>query len=193
MEQQELKTLKIIEAIEKDNSQSQRELAKRLGISLGLVNSLLKKIVQKGYFKVTTIPKNRIRLILTPKGFSEKISLTYRYLTHAVNYYTELREKLCSIVQRIDEENQKTIVIYGANELTEIICLILKEYELELLSIVDDEKAGQKMFGMTIADSSFLDKNSFDAVIVTQMNSNREAMMPILECSVRENRIYRIY
>ncbi len=175
MEQQEIKTLRIIEALEKDDTQSQRDLSNNLGISLGLVNSLLKRIVNKGYFKVTTITKNRMRFALTPKGFAEKVTLTYRYISHAVGYYSEIRDKICEIVEKIIANKHKKIIIYGANELAEITSFILREYNLNLLFIVDDKKAGQRMFGLTIVDTSLLNTTLFDALIVANMDPDERS------------------
>ena len=62
MDNQDLRTLKILEEIDKENAPSQRELAKELNISLGLVNSFIKRLVKTGYFKITNIQKNRIKL-----------------------------------------------------------------------------------------------------------------------------------
>ena len=57
MDAQDIRTLKIFEEIESDQAPSQRELAQKLNVSLGLVNSFVKRLAHMGYFKVTTIPK----------------------------------------------------------------------------------------------------------------------------------------
>jgi len=192
MDQQEIKTLKILEAIEEDHNQSQRDLSKRLGISLGLVNSLIKRILKKGYFKVTTIPKNRVKYILTPKGFSEKTTLTYKYLSHAVDFYLDIRNRINQLVEDIATAGHKDIVIYGANELAEISCTVLRGYDLNLLGIVDNERAGEKMAGITIMPSPFILKSSFDAIIVTSSNINCLNADPILQGKIQYNKIYVI-
>jgi len=66
MDQQELRTLQLLEEIESNRSPSQRDLATHLNISLGLVNAFMKRLAKKGYFKITNIPRNRVRYILTP-------------------------------------------------------------------------------------------------------------------------------
>ncbi len=48
---------KIIKEIEKDNSISQRALAKRLGYSLGKINYLIKALVEKGIIKLERFKK----------------------------------------------------------------------------------------------------------------------------------------
>ena len=77
MDNQDIRTLKLLEEIENGHVPSQRDLAKTLNVSLGLVNSFIKRLAHKGYFKITTIPKNRVKYILTPKGAAEKARLTY--------------------------------------------------------------------------------------------------------------------
>lgn len=192
MDQQEINTLKLLEAIEKDDTQSQRDLAKKLGISLGLVNSLIKRIAKKGYFKITTVPKNRVKYILTPKGFSEKIALTYRYISYSINFYTDIRDKICKIAETIVATDQKRVIIYGANELAEIACIVLQEYDLDLIGIIDDEKAGGKILGKTIFKSFFLKNNSFDAIILAHLNSASQEFESLSHFIMQQGTIYTL-
>jgi len=83
MDHKDIRTLKLLEEIEENHVQSQRELAKKLNISLGLVNSFIKRLAHKGFFKITTIPKNRVKYILTPEGAVEKTRLAYKYIQHS--------------------------------------------------------------------------------------------------------------
>ena len=83
----EIRTLKILEALEKDPTQTQRDLSHQLKISLGLVNAFTKRLVKKGYFKITTIPKNRIQYMLTPKGWLKKLGSpinTFHFLCNTI-------------------------------------------------------------------------------------------------------------
>jgi len=192
MDQQDINTLKLLEAIERDNTQSQRDLAKKLGISLGLVNSLIKRIARKGYFKISTLPKNRVKYILTPKGFSEKIALTYRYISHSINFYTDIRDKICEIVQSIVSADQKRVIIYGANELSEIACIVLREYNLDLVAIIEDEKSGEKICGITVAKTSFLNQNSFDAIIVAHLGPAALITKPLSKFMIQQDTVYTL-
>ena len=53
----DLRTLKILEKVDNDRTPSQRDLARDLNISLGLVNSFIKRLAQKGYFEIGHLPK----------------------------------------------------------------------------------------------------------------------------------------
>ena len=61
MEKEDLNILRLMREIDRDGNSSQRELSRRLNISLGLVNTFLKRLIKKGYFKVKTMPRNRVR------------------------------------------------------------------------------------------------------------------------------------
>lgn len=196
MDPKEIKTLKVIEALENNSNHSQRELAKKLDISLGLINSLIHRVVRKGYIKIAFLNKNRAKYLLTPKGITKKSILTNRYILHSISHYNYIREKLCALIEALSIADKKKIVLYGANELAEIAGIILQEYELNLIAIVDDDKAGKKMIGMTVVESSFLGENHFDALIMTQLDrlqiTPQITIDEIVSHGVQQNRIFCI-
>lgn len=174
MEQQDIKKLKILEALEEDPLQSQRDLSRRLKISLGLVNAFTKRLTKKGFFKITTLPKNRIRYILTPKGITEKTRLTYQYISYSIQYYKDTQDKLKNIFDSLSEQNKKRIFFLGVSELTEIAYITLQKTDLSLAGVIDNELAGNKFMGMSIEDLSALNEFSSDDTIFITKLSNRK-------------------
>ena len=73
MDQVSQRDLKILTEISERQDITQRGLSK----SLGLTHLYLKGLARKGYIKITTIPPNRLKYLLTPQGLSEKSRLTY--------------------------------------------------------------------------------------------------------------------
>ena len=80
---------------DRDGGATQRTLAIELGLALGLTNLYLKRLARKGYINITTIPRNRIRYLLTPQGFMEKSRLTYLYMQYFLSYYHDMRTRSC--------------------------------------------------------------------------------------------------
>ena len=171
MDHHDIHSLRILEEIERDDSQSQRELARKLDISLGLVNSFIKRLGHKGYFKITTIPKNRAKYILTPKGFAEKTRLTYEFIQYSFHFYKTARGKLKKLLSVLENDGVKSVVFYGASNLAEIAYVSLKETRLELIGIVDDFKSGEKFLGFTTLHPSILSGLTYDRILVTSINS----------------------
>lgn len=118
----------ILKSVESKNIVTQRELAKRTGLSLGAVNVLIKRLIQKGLLKIEHINTRTIRYILTPKGLLEKARLTYQYIIISYNHIFDIERKIEQIVN--NKEDTTGIVLYGEkDELYEII--ISKLYTMD--------------------------------------------------------------
>ena len=63
--------LGLLEAIDREGEQSQRAMAEKFGVALGLVNAYLKTCIKKGYVKVQRLPPRRYVYVLTPKGLAK--------------------------------------------------------------------------------------------------------------------------
>ena len=189
MDNKDLRTLKILEEIDKENAPSQRELAKELNISLGLVNSFIKRLVKKGYFKINNIPKNRVRYILTPKGVAEKTQLTYQYIQYSYQFYREARKKLSNLFNDLESQGVRRIILYGANDFSEIAYLSIQETPIAMVAVADDEKIGEKFLGNRVIGSSTLDSLSFDRILISSMNSTDAVLEKILEKGISRNKL----
>src|SRR5438445_12758550 len=94
--------LQLLNAVERNVAVTQRSLARNLGVALGLTNLYLKRLVRKGYIKITTIPRSRIKYLLTPQGFTEKSRLTYLYMQYSLSYYRDMRTRLKEMMSTFD-------------------------------------------------------------------------------------------
>ncbi|MBA3017120.1 MAG: winged helix-turn-helix transcriptional regulator [Proteobacteria bacterium] len=181
MDHNDIRTLKLLEEIEENHVQSQRELAKKLDISLGLVNSFIKRLAHKGFFKITTIPKNRVKYILTPEGAVEKTRLTYKYIQHSYRFYKDARYKLRKLFQKLEAEGVSLIVFYGASDLAEIAYISLQETSIEMVAVVDMLNAGKQFLGYSVLDPVFLSSLSFDRILITAIDSREQIIDGIIE------------
>ena len=189
MDNQDLRTLKILEEIEKDKAPSQRYLAGKLNISLGLVNSFLKRLAQKGLFKITSIPKNRVKYILTPKGAAEKTRLTYKYIQYSFQFYKSARQKLRALFSSLSVSGTLSIVFYGASDLAEIAYISLKETPIQLVAVVDDNKAGDIFMDFVISSPNRLETISFDKILITSIKEPEKALEKILQKGISRSKV----
>ena len=85
----------ILRKIQKKPNSSQRELAKKLGFSLGKLNYCLKGLQNKGLIKIQNFKKNPKKInylyILTPKGISTKTRLTINFMKRKIQEYDQLK------------------------------------------------------------------------------------------------------
>jgi hypothetical protein len=81
----------LLDAIGRTDQHTQRSLAGRLNIALGLTNALLKRCVAKGLVKIQNAPARRYAYYLTRKGFAEKSRLVAEYLTVSLAFFRRAR------------------------------------------------------------------------------------------------------
>jgi EPS-associated MarR family transcriptional regulator len=89
---------KVLHILEKNPKITQRELAKKLGVSLGSVNFFLKALIEIGHIKINNFKKNPNKsaylYLLTAKGLSKKIILATGFLMRKLNEYEALKMEI---------------------------------------------------------------------------------------------------
>ena len=189
MDKKDIRTLKFLEEIDNDQTPSQRDLSRKLDVSLGLVNSFIRRLVRKGYLKITTVPKNRVKYILTPKGATEKTRLTYQYIQHSFTFYKKTREKLKRLFKELMAQGIRCVVFYGVSDFAEIAYISLQETSIQMVDIVDDNKIGETFLGVVVKKPTILDLLSFDRIFITSMNKEDGILEKLLKKGIPRNKI----
>ncbi len=91
-----------------DNPQiTQRELALRLGVSLGATNFVLRALLDKGAIKVRNFrgsaQKASYAYVLTPRGLADKAALTARFLMRKREEYEALKAEIEAVTQELNQ------------------------------------------------------------------------------------------
>lgn len=189
MEKDDIQTLRLMGEIEQDGNHSQRELSRKLNISLGLVNSFLKRLVSKGYFKATTMPRNRVKYFLTPQGLAKKSKLTVKYLRYSVNFYKEIKHLLLEKYHSLEENNVHSIIFFGAGEVAELAYLYLQLTEIQLRGMVDNQMENEKFFEFAIEGIERLNQPDWDVILLTRLSNVDQDIQFLLNHNVKANRI----
>jgi len=192
MDQDELRTLKLLEAVDSREPPTQRELARDLNISLGLVNAFMKRLAKKGYFKITHIPKNRVKYLLTPRGALEKSRLTYRYIRYSVGFYREIREMLVTLFGRLEEEGVKKIALCGCGEVAELAHLFLQNTSIKLAGIFDEKSDERKFFGHRVKSYEQLTSDGYEYILLTQTEDIQSHFDRLVGLGVKPERILHL-
>jgi len=93
---------------------TQREIAERLGISLGGLNFCLKALIDKGWVKMDNFSQSKNKFgyayLLTPVGMTEKALLTTRFLKRKMQEYQDLKAEIAALkidVAQADNTSQQ--------------------------------------------------------------------------------------
>lgn len=159
----------LLTEVERDGAVTQRSLASKLGVALGLANLYLKRLARKGYIKITTIPSHRVRYLLTPQGFAEKSRLTYLYMEYSLSHYRDMRARLRETLSHAVRNGTKRVVIYGTGELAEMAYLSLREMHMTLVGFVDDNQQ-EAFLSYPVWPPEVLSEWEFDAVLLADFD-----------------------
>jgi len=92
---------RIVRLIDEKPAISQRELADRLGISLGKTNYCVRALMDKGLLKATRFcnsqNKRAYLYVLTPNGIREYANITMRFLQRKSAEYEALKNEIAEI------------------------------------------------------------------------------------------------
>ena len=181
----------LLSEISGEEQLSQRELAKRLGIALGLVNSYLKNLVAKGFVRVASFPKNRYAYLLTPKGFTEKSRLAYQHLSYFSGLYTVARQDYLKLFRGLSGQGVKGVAFCGIDEVAEIAYLSLKEVGLELELAMDPEAAGRKFFDRQVVTPALALLSGNHRIVITSLKRGEALREELLRLGAEPSRIYQ--
>ena len=99
---------RLLKILNKEPKLGQREMAKRIGISLGKVNYCVSELSAKGWIKITRLKSARKKLpyiyMLTPKGLEEKGKLTVRFLRRKLSEYEEIKKQIRELHHEVEQE-----------------------------------------------------------------------------------------
>lgn len=192
MDKEDLHVLQLLGELDRNGSSSQRELSQRLNVSVGLVNTFLKRLANKGYFKVKTLPKNRLKYFLTPEGLARKSKLTTEYLRYSINFYKDIKHLLLDQYQEMESKLVRRILFFGAGEVAELAYLYLQLTNLHLAGIIDEQKKGKNFFGHAIAGVDRVHQSDWDRILLTRLDGTEEAIETLLKAGIHHERITSI-
>jgi DNA-binding MarR family transcriptional regulator len=170
MERNVERDLEILTAIGEGRPLTQRALAQRLGVALGLTNLYLKRLARKGFIKVVEFPqkpaaRKRLRYLVTPTGIAEKSRLTYEHMAYSLSLFRRARQTLRESLALLPEVGMKRIALYGTGEAAELAYLALKEFGLEPVGVFAQD-AGGAFLGFTVRSLAELAQEDVDGVVV---------------------------
>jgi EPS-associated MarR family transcriptional regulator len=92
---------RIMRILQENPDLTQRELAEKLGISVGGLNYCLNALIDKGLVKMQNFSKSKNKFkyvyLLTPMGIAEKVALTTRFLSRKLEEYEALELEIHSL------------------------------------------------------------------------------------------------
>ena len=122
--------LTILEHIENEPDTTQATLAEKVGVAVGTVNWHLKRLVAKGYIKVTRAERKKLKYLITPEGIALRARLLVDYIQTSMGLYRLVRDRSLAAIKTIKKKGHDTVCLIGEGEVAEILRLTCFEQGL---------------------------------------------------------------
>jgi DNA-binding MarR family transcriptional regulator len=185
---EEALTLGVLEAVGTRQDLTQRHLADKLGVALGLANSYLRRCVRKGLVKIQQAPANRYLYYLTPQGFAEKSRLTAAYLAASLDFYHGAGASLTACYAAMAAAGHRRVLFAGMSELAEIASVRAHDHDVELVGTWDGGATVARFLGHPVW-RALAEAAPHDAVLFTDMAAPG-ATWAALQALVPTERLY---
>ncbi len=110
----DIATLQVIaETLEQEPMASQRVLAENAGISIGLMNAILKRFVERGWIMLKNVNLRKLSYAVTAEGIAELRTRSQNFARRTFALANEYNQKLCQFVQTARKSGKTRVILYG--------------------------------------------------------------------------------
>lgn len=120
--EQDLATLQVIsETLKEDPQASQRTLAKKVNVSLGMMNAILGRFVERGWIMLTNVNGRKLAYAVTPEGISELAKRSKSFALRTFKLANVYSESFCKKFLEAKSAGKTKVVLYGDSYIKFII------------------------------------------------------------------------
>lgn len=125
--------LQILEHIESNPDATQSTLAEYLGVAVGTVNFVVRRMIDKGYIRVKRLERKRLKYMVTPQGIAIRAKLAMTSIDYSMRLYRETRTEAKRLMKKVVQKGYKQVSICGTGEIADVVRLTCLEYGLKVV------------------------------------------------------------
>ena len=103
----------IADTLKEEPMASQRVLAENAGMSIGLMNAVIKRFVERGWIMLTNVNLRKFSYAITPAGIAELTARSQTFAKRTFAIANKYNETLCQAVSDAKKEGKNKLVLYG--------------------------------------------------------------------------------
>ena len=122
----------LLDEIAKDSMVTQANLSQRLGIAVGSVNWYMKRLINRGWVKVSHLSRTRLQYDLTPEGMAVFTERAMLYAKDSLKVYKSFRQKAKAVIADLSTKGITHVYLDGSDEIMDILRLTCLEADISL-------------------------------------------------------------
>ena len=171
--------LRLLEEVDSTPDLSQRQIARRLGVALGVANLLVRRLAKQGYIKVTHLGWKRWVYVVTPRGMTRKVYLTLGYIERFIAHYQRVRQLLREDISILPLNRESRVAIVGTSELAELAFLALRDIGVDDIEVFERSPSRVDFLGMRVQELESMVPSGYAKIVIadtTDSNSMRDEL-----------------
>jgi len=113
----------LLKEIGQDPMVTQASLSNRLGIAVGSVNWYIKRLIHRGWVKVSHLDRTRLKYDLTSEGMTVFTQRALLYARDSLKIYGKFRKMAKMLVKELKQKGIHQVNIEGNDEVMDILRL----------------------------------------------------------------------
>jgi DNA-binding MarR family transcriptional regulator len=122
----------LLNEIAQDSLVTQANLSERLGIAVGSVNWYIKRLIARGWVKVSHLDRTRLKYDITPTGMKVFTQRAMLYARDSLKVYGDYRQKAKALVMELKQAGIQQVYLDGEDEMIDILRLTCFEAGLHI-------------------------------------------------------------
>jgi DNA-binding MarR family transcriptional regulator len=129
----------IYDSSEQEVPLRQRDMARIAGASLGMTNSILKRLAKRGWISIKKLNSRNIQYAITLEGMNELIHRSYRYFKRTIRNVVYHKDRIDEAIFTAKKNNFIAVLLIGSSDLEFIVEHACQYYGLSFLKTADPD------------------------------------------------------
>ena len=173
--------LSLLYAVHDQPNISQHAIGRIAHLSSSMVNNYFKRFKVEKLVRVSGKTNRTQSYHLTEEGRGFLRNSLLSYSAEIVQMYGAVKREIATILRSFYKDGIRTVVLFGAAETAEVVHAALKETDLVMIGVVDNDtsKQGKPFNGLIIQPPEKLKEIKPDAVLITSFGKQEEIFADI--------------
>lgn len=119
---------------------TQRTMAQNSNISLGMMNAVLKRCIERGWIAVKNLNMKKVCYCLTPEGFEEISKRSTGYMKRSFSMMNDYADKIQNVISLAKEDGKSKVILVGKSNIQFVIEWACEKCGMEFIFCSEDDK-----------------------------------------------------
>lgn len=123
----------IYNTLKDDPFSNQRQLAKSSNLSLGMMNAILGRFVERGWIMLSNVNARKLAYAVTPEGIKELTERSKKFAKRTFQIVNKYNDDIYRIILNAKNQGKTKVVLFGKSYIRFLLCYIAEDLNLDFI------------------------------------------------------------